>query len=257
MPTRRVDGTGTGAGIDEGSDLAAHVERLVGAFRTQGGDAELEVRLGTFRAGRGFVAGVCETVFAQLERDMGDASTLRVEHDWRELVDFHYVLPNGAHARTRVEVDCQRIDMKKTHVVKACVGSVVYGRGSDDEAGRVACATETPLATPPEMCMPTIVRVQQRKTFVDVRDGQAAWRYELSRTWSGPTRIAADHAQANLPPTLEVECELAHGAYLDARTDRQVAESMLLKTALLLGDTDTSSLHVVDVQREDRKRRRR
>ena len=58
---------------------------------------------------------------------------------------------------------------------------------------RVACALETPVTSPPDVCVPTHVRIKQRRVFRDVRDGAVVWSYELSKTWSASSRSVVEH----------------------------------------------------------------
>ena len=75
-----------------------------------------------------------------------------------------------------------------------------------------------------------------------MRGGRVVWSYELSRTWSAPSRTAVEHLQHEQEPVYEVECELVDegGAYLAAHTDEAVARSLLLKAHLLLGEEPPS-----------------
>lgn len=206
--------------------------------------SELELRLGTLCNDR-FVPGVPRGVFEDLEQDLLECPTLVADDRWYELIDFHYVLPSSEKARTRVSYDADAIRTTQTHVLKRAVEHVVV-RTEDGEANavKVARALEDPLETPPQACIPTCVRIKQRRCFRDVRDGACVWSYELSRTWSSNDRLAVEHLQRTSEPTYEVECELvdAGGAYRDAHGTGHIAESLLLKARLLLGADDASQL---------------
>lgn len=221
----------------------------VAQFRAaRAGGAELEVRLGTFGDGH-FVAGVPHDVFVQLEEDF--AATLAPETEgYHELIDYHYCTSRGQTVRTRVTFDAQHLELGVEHLCKRPQASVVLRHDAEGgEAARVACALETPLdEAPPSACVPTHVRVKQRRVFRDVRDGKVVWSYELSKTWSAPSRSAVEHLQHVQAPVYEVECELVDegGAYLAARTDGAVAESLALKAAVLLGRETTDTLEVLD-----------
>ena len=221
----------------------------VAEVRARRPHAELELRLGSYVDGR-FCAGVPKDVFDQLEQDMQDAHELTAEDGWSEVVDYFYPTARGERVRTRVTFDTQRMEVGTEHVVKQTSGSaVLQGEQGEDEEGaaqggaacRIAWATETPLAEPaPGTCVPTHVRIKQRRCFRDVRAGKAVWSYELSKTWSAGGRSAVEHLQRVAPPVYEVECELVDegGAYLVARADADVAASFLLKARLLLGDAE-------------------
>ena len=88
------------------------------------------------------------------------------------------------------------------------------------------------------MCVPSFVRIKQRKTFRDVRDNKTVWIYELSKTWSACSRSAVEHAQHMFPPVYEVECELVDedGSYSSIHKDSHIAMSVLLKAQLLMGE---------------------
>lgn len=231
------------------------------------GEVELEVRLGSVDETGRFVAGVTREVFDQLEEELVDTPALQADDGYTEVVDYHYALSRGEQARTRVICDAQAMDMQKTHTIKQSRMSVILRRMDDggeapSEACRIACASEAPLTDPPGACVPTHVRIKQRRTFRDVRDGDVVWIYELSKTWSAGSRLAVEHQQHVTPPTYEVECELVDlsRAYLDPRTDSDVAASMLLKAQALMGDeTDSTEegLSVVQVKTSEGRKRGR
>lgn len=217
---------------------------LVRASRTLA-HAELEVRLGTVRgdAGAQFHPGVPAAVFHQLERDMDeDEGLVASDARWVEHVDYHYTLPSRARVRTRVTFDTQRLEMDREHVSKQRHSAVTMCHRDappEGEAFRVALAAEVPVAVPPQACLPTLVRVTQRRRFENVRDGKTVWAYELSKTWSAASRTAVEYLHHAAPPTYEVECELVDkdGSYRAALTDAEVAESLLIKGRVLLGES--------------------
>ena len=241
------------------SPEAAPSEDLVRMVAARRGDpyVELELRLGSYVDGR-FVPGVPRDVFEQLESELAQCSSLDAEETWTELVDYHYVSHQHP-LRTRVEFDVKTIQLQTSHVVKEVQSSLVL-RGVEEETGRqacrVACASERPQAQPPQSCVPTHVRIKQRRVFRDVRDGKVVWSYELSKTWSAASRSAVEQLQHHVPPTYEVECELVDqgDAYLGAHSDAYVAESILLKAQVLLGE---DSLDAVAPIEPARKRTRR
>lgn len=235
------------------SDLVS----AVASFRAAA-NGELEVRLGRHTGGC-FVAGVERDVFDQLERDMLDAPALQADSHWVEIADYFYNTPQGERARTRIHTDTERIELRKEHIVKERVHSLVLQRPEDrSDACRVSVSTERPLATPPQSCIPTHVRIQQRRRFLDVRDGRVVWAYELSRTWSASSRSVVEHAQHMTEPVYEVECELVDegGHYCAARSDEEVAASLLVKARMLLGEDVNAPLDVTDVRHEEGRGRR-
>lgn len=216
--------------------MEARVAGLAARRRAAPAHGELELRLGR-REGGAFAPGVSREAFVQLERDMEEDPGLAAEERWVELVDYHYALRRGERARTRVEFDAQRMALATSHVAKRGGAHVLLGDDDGGAACRVAFAAEEPVE-PPSACLPTHVRIKQRRCFRDVRDGRVVWSYELSKTWSASSRGVVEHLQRTTEPAYEVECELVDegGAYLGARTDAEVAASLCLKARLLLGD---------------------
>jgi hypothetical protein len=221
--------------------MEARVAALVAHRRAAPTRGELELRLGR-REGSAFAPGVSREAFLQLERDMEEEPGLVADERWVELVDYHYALRRGERARTRVEFDAQRMALSTAHVAKRGAAHVLLGTDGD-AACRVAYAAEEPVEPPPA-CLPTHVRVKQRRCFRDVRDGRVVWSYELSKTWAASSRSVVEHLQRTTEPTYEVECELVDegGGYMRARADAEVAASLCLKARLLLGDAE---LHAV------------
>ena len=109
---------------------------------------------------------------------------------------------------------------------------------------------EVPVPNPPSSCLPSHVRVQQRRSFRDVRDGKVIWSYELSKTWSGSSRSGVEQKQHVCEPTYEVECELVDegGAYASATGEERVAASLLAKAKLLMGEDVRCEVEVVEEQ---------
>ena len=231
--------------------------KCVSARRASPRDSELELRLGRFSDT--FSPGVTRDVFEQLERDLVE-SPLDADAGWVELVDYHYTLDDGTRARTRVTFDSDRMEIKREHTCKQTECSVLMRRSdeSDEEACRLAWALEVPLEVVPEVCLPTHVRIKQRRCFRDVRNGGVVWSYELSKTWSASGRSAVEHLQHVSEPVYEVECELIdeRGEYIGARDDEAVAESLMMKAKMLLGEESHGTaleIHAI----EDKARRKR
>lgn len=219
------------------------------AERDRAVPGELELRLGRWDGGQ-FVSGVSKEVFGQLERDFMD-STLEGEVGWKEFMDYHYSLPRGGRARTRIEFDSQRMELRPQHISKEAQSSVVLQRPDDAEACRLAWSHEVPLEMPPTTCMPTYVRIQQRRRFVDRRDGRVVWAYDLSKTWSASSRSAVEYLQHHSEPTYEVECEFVDegGEYGRTHSRAHLAKSLSAKACLLLGeDPQTTALEEVGIR---------
>lgn len=221
--------------------MEGRLQQLVASRRANPSTAELEVRLGSWHDGH-FTPGVPRTIFEQLEKDMVASSLTPTSKFPQEFKDHFYTVKRGQQVRTRVGVDTRRMEITTEHVVKKPDGFVTFRRcdGGEQtgEVCRVACATEVAEAHPPSTCVPTHVRVKQRRRFEDVRLGKVVWAYELSKVWSGPSSSVVEHLQHTSEPVYEVECELVDedGAYLANHTDAEVAESILLKAALLMGN---------------------
>ncbi|MEC7001378.1 MAG: hypothetical protein VXX04_06030, partial [Actinomycetota bacterium] len=204
-----------------------------------GRGGELELRLGSRTDDGRFVAGVPRNVLETLERELADAG-LRADRGWTELVDYFYVDAAGRTVRTRVTFDSDRMTVGTQHVRKETLEDVIVCRDDDPlEACRMTACIEHPVDPPPASCLVNHVRVKQRRRFLDVRgDDHVVFSFELSKTWFAGSRDAVEFQQHNADPVYEVECELidAGGAYLAARADSDVAESLLMKARMLLGD---------------------
>jgi hypothetical protein len=219
----------------EAADTAA-VEAVVARYRDEPSDRELEVRLGRYVNGR-FIAGVEREEFDRLVADFEASPQLQAEEGWSEVLDYHYS-NRDCKTRTRVSFDAQDMQLRTEHISKKTVADVVMKHtGGETTAYRVSFARETPVAAP-EVCIPSFVRIKQRRRFRDVRQGRLVWLYEASKTWSAASRSAVEHAQHMLPPVYEVECELVDegGTYGSANSAARVAKSIVLKAQLLAGE---------------------
>lgn len=211
---------------------------VVALRRRESVQGELEIRVGTLCGDGTFVAGMNSDEFEQLHREMEvEASLESEESEWRQVVDYHYVAPSGERVRTRVECDLQGLTMNTSHITKTTLHDEIVTVQDRSSACRVACAREVPILSPPQACFPTHVRVKSRRRFWDKRDDRVVWVYELSRTWSGPSRVVVEGKQQTEAPVYEVECELIdeQGVYLSAHDDDYVARSLVLKASSLLG----------------------
>lgn len=215
--------------------------RLIGAcvsqYRNNRAEGELEIRVGQYVNSR-FVPGIERSEFEQLMLDMQNAPALEDGDAWTEILDYHYTT-RDAKTRTRVTFDSQAMKIHTSHVNKMGVQENVFRHiGDETTAFRVAFSTEVPLSDPPGVCIPSYVRIKQRRTFKDVRDGKVVWLYELSKTWSASSRSGVEHAQHMVPPVYEVECELVDegGDYMKTHSNESIAKSIFLKSQLLLGE---------------------
>ena len=211
------------------------IRGMVSSFRDDFDTSELEIRLGT-KTAQGFVPGVSRETFEELERDFEDCG-LKADEKYVEIVDYHYTTKDGK-VRTRVEYDSKDMVLLTHHVKKHSRDFVTLVCRNEDVGCRIALSTEEPVKQAPSVCIPSHVRVKQRRCFEDVRDGKTVWRYELSKTWSGSTRGAVEHNQHNVPPVFEVEVELVDedNVYTSTRTDSDITDSILMKAQLLLGN---------------------
>ena len=245
---------GTSGGATEAPvDAVAEQLRVYRQLReAHGREVELEIRVGSLDEGDRFLPGVSKQVFLQLEEDMANDPqlTTRGEH-WSEMVDYHYTGRSGEAVRTRVSADADRMLMEKEHVSKRLVSRWLVRRtdGCTDDVARVALSHEAPVTDPPKSCVPTHVRIKQRRVFVDRRAGEmgVVWSYELSKTWSASTRAAAEHKQHVCEPMYEVECELVDetGRYAAGMSDADLRASLCMKVRCLLGMDDRAELSCV------------
>jgi hypothetical protein len=210
------------------------VESCVRAYRGTE-HSELELRLGSFQNNE-FRPGISKELFEDLERDFRESSLQ--EMPWEEVVDYYYSIKNGDPIRSRVICDAQNISMHTEHVSKKTTQSVVLSISTDGtEVVRVCHCVETPV-TPPTTCIPTHVRIKQRKRFSDIRNGMVVWVYELSKTWSACSRTAVEHIQHVSSPVYEVECELVDegNTYKNEVDDKNISESIITKSKMFLGE---------------------
>ena len=215
------------------------IKDCVQHFREAAKLSELELRLGKYRNGK-FTAGVERDVFEQLLSETQAVTSLVDEGDWNEIVDYHYV-HSDRKTRTRVLFDSKNMDMSTDHIHKRPIADAIlkHTREDEDVAFRVMTSQELPVSSPlPVVCIPTHVRIKQRRRFSDVRNGNVVWVYEFSKTWSANSRSAVEQLQHMSPPVYEIECELIDekGEYLKEHDNDFVAKSLLLKGQMLCGD---------------------
>ena len=214
------------------------ISSLVSLYRSNKQHGELEIRIGKYMDGK-FVPGVERRDFEQLMIDMQASPSLVGDENWSEVVDYYYN-DNNTNIRTRVSFDSQTMTANTEHIVKVLKSDhVMTHNGGEEVSFRVAVSEETPLEDPPAVCIPTFVRIKQRRVFKDIRNGNVVWCYEFSKTWSATSRSSVEHAQHMMPPVYEVECELLDpdGTYMDEKTDDTISTSLIMKSHLLLGES--------------------
>ena len=233
--------------------LKSHREKLL----QHPGEVELEFRLGSM-SGEEFCPGIQKEIFDQLESDLIDSPQLTPDKVWREFVDYYYTDANGETNRTRVSFDPESMEVGKEHIRKVPFEKLIVRNAENaEEVCRISMAREIPVTTPPNVCVPTYVRIQQRRAFHDVRENNEVWSYELSKTWSGNSKKVVEKKQQVCEPVYEMECEFRDNnlSYTNTRTVEEMAESMLLKIKLLIGENLDADLVVLD-EKEKRKRKR-
>lgn len=225
---------------------------IVSKYRSQTKHGELEVRIGRFKNGK-FMPGIERSEFDQLVSDFQSSSSLQGDETWTEVLDYYYTCRN-VKTRTRVLFDSESMDVRAEHINKVTQSECVMNHVNDGEdiAFKLSFSIETPITDPPNVCIPTYVRIKQRRRFKDIREGKLIWCYELSKTWSANSRSAVEHAQHMSPPIYEVECELVdeERTYMKERCDEKVAMSFLMKSQLLLGE-GSEDFMFVPVNREE------
>lgn len=245
------------AAAESEEDALAQMIALASAYReevarSQAEAIELEIRIGVWEsAEEHFCPGTSREVFLALENDMSDVPSLTLRSrgvgEWEELTDYHYTGADGVPIRTRVVYDSSNMSVETEHVVKQTLSSFVLVKSTEStnmECVRIALSKETRLLCPPETCLPTHVRVKQRKTFEDRRRGRCVWAYDLSRTWSGNSRSCIEKRQHDLAPKYEVECELVDEdrVYSSALSDSEMATSIFAKVRDILGCDENERL---------------
>jgi len=250
------------------TDVLVDIVRTYRALKAaHGREVELELRLGNSDGCDQFLPGVPKHVFEQLEEDMtADPSLVTRRDTWSETIDYHYVGTSGQPMRTRVSVDSEQMRMSNEHITKRLVHKALVKRvdGCDEGVARICLSHEIPVTDPPRSCVPTHIRIKQKKVFYDVRGEMGViWAYELSRTWSANSRAAVEHRQHVSEPMYEVECELVDekGAYTASISDEEMQQSLMLKLRCVLGTDATTPLGCVSeyarVENHDARRGKR
>ena len=230
--------------------IVEELGETVKQFRAERTNKELEIRVGVFS--NGFKAGVAKSVFDQLEQEMNECTTCTTDGRWTEILDYFYCDKFAETIRTRVECDIENIGLLTTHTKKKTLASHIFHSSEDHhtDSCKVVLSNECPIHEVPVAVIPTSVRVKQRKVYNDVREGKTVWRYELSRTWISKSRTSVEHLQHVSEPVHEVEVELVDegGEYMRTHTDRQVAQSILCKVTMMMGEE--ADTNIVSFQSE-------
>ena len=229
---------------------AMTLDQCVRKYRGLGAPAELEVRVGRRSEDGTFVPGLPPEEFEQLLQEMRDTN-MRDSGQWTEHVDYYYRVDGVGTVRTRVHYDSAAMAIRVEHTTKTRLHTVTLS-SIHGHALRVSLSTEEPVAPEvvPQSCRPHLVRLQQRRSFADVREGGCVWRYEMSKVWTGDSRMDAERKQHLETPVYETECELVDGdeaarAYMRAHSDEHVGQSLVLKGKALLGVEATDDFVVV------------
>ena len=185
---------------------------------------EVEARLGSMEGDR-FVPGVNPEWFKVLLHRLELCTVWSAQEGWQESEDTTFTAGGRQVRQSRIcnTKDC-RIDIQSVHKERKASACVPLGASRGDSAQdpfhmiptgvdtmRISYSTEIPVNKLifPDIVLPTYVRIKQRRSFVlesSALEG-AGWRFDLSRTWSGCTREAAEQSQHNSPPVCEVELE--------------------------------------------------
>lgn len=212
---------------------------LVAAVKHHGADEadkaacalELEARLGRYDTTTGrFEAGLYGLYFHNVVGALDGCQQWASVTDWEEVVDTFHTLPNGQAARTSMS-GAGAHTVTKTRVASQqllCMGTLAATNSQSGLDVRITLSREQAVPAP-FSALPSLVRLKQRRSYL-----AANWRFDVSRTWSGASRSAAEAAQMAEGPVYEVELEFTPTpAYLGEDTDH-IARSMLHKLWNLL-----------------------
>lgn len=236
--------------------LTAIVSQFRALQRDLGEHCELEVRLGALSQTNRFSATLHPLTFNDICSSLELCTEWTTTARWVESVDvfFHAATPGSASSplasqrtlRTSICGDTVK-HVEKTRLVSQFLRCQSVRAAISSECGldlRAAISSEVPVdaALLPAMTVTTLVRIKQRKSYTFRH-----WRFDVTRVWQGPTRLAADDAQKNSAPSYEVEIELVNAApYLAAHSDEYIAKSLCMKLWDLLNrvSRDPSLMYV-------------
>ena len=190
---------------------------------------ELEARLGVMNGGK-WTSGVSASFFhatVEMLRAYEGWTRIQMEIDSH---DYFYTAGNGKRVRTSIVFGAVP---QVTHVEKVALGNRDVRVGSQPHDVRVSVKRETrvPPSELPKLVAPDLVRIKKRTSFY-----MPLWRFDCTQVWSGPTRSAAESAQAAGQCTYELEVEFI-GTNDEAvkATEDYMSASVLLKACSLFG----------------------
>lgn len=202
------------------------VARLVASMRADGGNLELEARLGV-HGGDGFRTGVSRERMDAVLGMMQDSSHVSGDAEWQEDHDYFFDVA-GAPLRSRVHFDTNSMMLNSETIRKVRLGAIDLESGGDYDV-RVALAREAPVCAKeiPASVMPSRVRIMQRRRFCTAA---SSWAFDFKMTWTGCSVDEAERMQQQQEPRFEIECELVNAEEaLRAHSDEYLAASLLLK----------------------------
>lgn len=190
-------------------------------------NAELEARFGCIRDGR-FVPGVSRQIMDEIIEMMQKSAYVFGDDEWREEKDVFFD-HNGSKLRTRVQYDSNAM-MVIPHTTEKVMltNSLDFKNTINDKPFdvRFSLKNELDVETPPNVVIPTLVRIKQRRRFVTENK---CWAFDFSMTWSGSTKSDAEKSQMNDEAVFEIECELLRVHEMLQKSDDYIAASLLLK----------------------------
>lgn len=209
---------------------------------------ELEGRMGVVVDGDQFRANVPMDVISNAVELISSNPSI-VQEEWVELQDFFYRMGERP-VRTRVSYDPIELTMHSATVHKKKIQQVTALCGMANMAVRITLSEEEAITNPPVTAATEHVRIQQRKVARWSRERgveRPDWQYELSLSWSGPTKSEAERKQREdgCAPSYEIEVELVSREYVVRKTDEHIAASLILKLSDFLppGSERLACLH--------------
>lgn len=214
------------------------MERLIPIVETlrKNPDYEFEFRLGKLEDSK-FVSGVSAEYFNEIEHDCIACTELSNPEIWVEEMDIFYT-HGKRRLRTRVTYPTDTLKVTSQTIVKKKIETCDIKIDAPYD-GRVCLSCETILnpGEIPVIVQPEWVRLKQVKHFV-MHDnaGTPIWSFELSKTWSAPTRSEAETLQNEELPVYEVECELKDkNKYINTHTNEYISKSTVMKLQGMIG----------------------
>lgn len=214
---------------------------------------ELEARLGKLGSDR-FQPGVSVHFMEKVVNMMNTYQQWSEVTPWTETHDYYYA--NGADAslppvRTtaqfEIDSDTQKRRVKTSHMRKFNIRKYDYLFMSQSVKLptdhyqydlRISLNREesVPASELPRIVNPTFMRIKSRKTYFYTSEDSPAskpiWRFDLTKSWSAPTKTQAEIKQRTEDPVFEIELECINPMALMTSPKHDafyVACSMLLK----------------------------